>query len=177
MDEAERAEREAAAALTSSEWVAGQYARASDSVAVATSLSTARVQHVHSRSERLGDEAFFDGGVSYMASAARDEFSAELRTAVVDKASALLTSFRRSSYQYPELLSVRQAWSDIDHISWRGQTKAGPTLVLATALRRAHDETQAPVLWPTAQEAQERLRRTKTWRGDSRDQRGYRRGD
>ena len=74
VDEAERAEREAAAALTSSEWVAGQYARASDSVAVATSLSPARVQHVHSRSERLGDEAFFDGIVSYMVSAGRVEF-------------------------------------------------------------------------------------------------------
>ena len=153
VDEAECAEREAAAALTRVEWAAERYARAGDSVAVATSPSPARVQHVHSPSERRGDEAFFDGSVACMASAARDEFSAELRTAVVDKASALLTSFRRSSYQYPELLSVRQAWSDIDHISWRGQKKAGPTLALATALRRAHDETQAPVLWPTAQEA------------------------
>ena len=77
----------------------------------------------------------------------------------------------------PELLSVRQAWSDIDHSSWLGQQKAAPTLDLVTALRRAHDETQVPVLWPTSQEAQEELRRTKKRRGDSRDPRGYRRGD
>ena len=104
VDEAERAEREAAEALTRAEWVAGQYARAGDCVAVATSPSLAGVQHVHSRSERLGDEAFFDGSVSYMASATRVEFSAELRTAVVDKASALLTSVRRTSFHSPELL-------------------------------------------------------------------------
>ena len=107
-----------AAALTRAEWAAEQYARAGNSVAVATSPSPARVQHLHSRSERRGDEAFFDGSVSYMASAARDEFSAELRTAVVAKASALLTSVRRSSFHSPELLSVQQAWSDMDHSSW-----------------------------------------------------------
>ena len=117
MDEAERAEREAAEALTRAEWVAGQYARAGDCVAVATSPSLAGVQHVHSRSERLGDEAFFDGSVSYMASAARDEFSSKLRTAVVERASALLTSVRHSSFQFPELLSVRQGWSDLAHSS------------------------------------------------------------
>ena len=67
VEEAERAEREAAVALTRAEWVAGQSARAGDSVAVATSPPPPRVPHVHSRSERLGDEAFFDGSVSYMA--------------------------------------------------------------------------------------------------------------
>ena len=117
MDEEERAEREVAAALTRAEWAAEQYARAGDSVAVATSPSPARVQHVHSRSEKRGDEVLFDGSVSYMASAARDEFSAELRTAVVAKASALLTSVRRSSFRSPELLSVRQALADMDHSS------------------------------------------------------------
>ena len=100
-----------------------------------------------------------------MASATRVEFSAELRTAVVDKASALLTSVRRTSFHSPELLSVRQAWSDMDHSSWLGQQKATPTLDLVTALRRAHDETQAPELWPTPQEAQEELRRTKSGAG------------
>ena len=74
VDDAEREEREASAALTRAEWVAGQHARADDSVAVATSPSPVRVQHVHSRSDRLGDEAFLDGSVSFMASAERDAF-------------------------------------------------------------------------------------------------------
>ena len=177
MEEAERAEREASAALTRTEWVVGQSARAGDSVAVATSPPPAQVQRVHSRSERLGDEAFFDGIVSYMASAGLVEFSAELRTAVVDKAPALLTSVRRTSFHSPELLSMRQAWSDMDHSSWIGKQKAAPTLDLVTALRRAHDETQASVLCPTPQEAQEELRRTKKRRSDSRDRSGHRCGD
>ena len=95
----------------------------------------------------------------------------------IRKASALLTSVRWTSFHSPELLSVRQAWSDMDHNSWLEQQKAAPTLDLVTALRRAHDETQAPVLWPTPQEAQEELHGTKKRCGDSRDQRGYRRGD
>ena len=65
----------------------------------------------------------------------------------------------------------------MDHSSRLGQQKAAPTLHLVTALRRAHDGTEAPVWWPTPQEAQEELRRTKKWHGDSRDQRSYRRGD
>ena len=85
VDDAERAEREASAALTRAEWVAGHHARAGDSVAAATSPSAVRVQHVHSRSVRLGDEAFLDGSVSFMASAERNEFSAQLRTAVVER--------------------------------------------------------------------------------------------
>ena len=149
VEEAERAEREATAAMTRTEWVAGQSARAGDSVAAATSPPPARVQHVHSRSERLRDGAFLDGSVSYMASSARVEFSAEQRTAVVAKASALLTSVRRTSFYSPEPLSVRQAWSNMDHSSWLSQQKAAPTLDLVTALRMAHDEAQAPVLWPT----------------------------
>ena len=144
---------------------------------MATSPFPVRVQHVHSRSDRLGYEAFMDGSVSFMASVGRDEFSAELRTAVVKKASALLTSVRCSSGHSAELLSVRQAWSDMDHSSWRGQQKAGPTLALVTALRRAHDEAEAPVLWPTPQEALEEHRRTKKRRGDSSDERDYRRGN
>ena len=101
VDDADRAEREASAALTRAEWVAEQHARAGDSVAAATSPFPVRVQHVHSRSVRLGDEAFLNGSVSYMASAERDEFSVEQRTAVVQKASALLTSVRRSSFHSP----------------------------------------------------------------------------
>ena len=58
-----------------------------------------------------------------MASSARVEFSAKLRTAVVAKASALLTSVRRTSMHPPELLSVRQAWSKIDHSSCAGSAE------------------------------------------------------
>ena len=50
-DDAEIAEREAAAALTRAELVTEQHARAGDSVATATSPSPVRVHHVHSRSE------------------------------------------------------------------------------------------------------------------------------
>ena len=107
VDDAERAERETSAELMSAEWAAGQHARARDSVAVATFPSPVRAQPVHSRSDRLGDEAFMDSSVSFMASAGRHEFTTEMRTAVVRKASALLTSVRRSSFQSPELLSVR----------------------------------------------------------------------
>ena len=82
-----------------------------------------------------------------MASSARVEFSAKLRTAVVAKASALLTSVRRTWMHPPELLSLRQAWSKMDHSSWQDQLRAAPTLDLVTALRLA--QAQAPMLWPT----------------------------
>ena len=119
------------------------------------------MRDVHSRSARLGDEAFLDGSVSYMASKKRHEFGTDLRTEVFETASVLLTSVRLSSFQTPELLSVRRAWSDLEHSSWSGQKKAGLTLALVTALRRDHDATEAPVLWPTPQEALEEFRRTK----------------
>ena len=68
VEEAERAEREAAAAMTRAAWVVGRSARAWDSVAAATPPPPPRVQHVHSRSERPGDEAFLDDRVSFMTS-------------------------------------------------------------------------------------------------------------
>ena len=49
-----------------------------------------------------------------------------------------------------------------------GTEEGGTNLALVTALRRAHDATEAPVLWPTPQEALEELRTNKR-RGDSRD--------
>ena len=158
VEEAERAEREATAAMTRAEWVVGRSARARDSVAAATPPPPVRVQHVHSRSERPGDDAFLDDSVSFMAASARVEFSATLPTAVVAKAPARLTSVRRTSMHPPELLSVRQAWSKMDHSSWQGQPWAAPTLNLMTALRMVHDKAQAPVLCPTPQEEQEGLR-------------------
>ena len=81
-----------------------------------------------------------------MASSARVEFSAKLGAAVVGKASALLTSVRRTSLHPPKLLTVRQAWSIMDNSSWQGQLRATPTLDLVTALRLAHDEAQDTVL-------------------------------
>ena len=117
-------EREVAAEITRAEEVVDRTARAGDSVAVATPPPPARVQSVHSRSERPGDDAFLDGGLTFMASSARVEVSAKLRAAVVAKASALLTSVKRTSLHPPELLSVRQAWSKMDHSSW--QVCGGP---------------------------------------------------
>ena len=117
MEEAERAEREAAAEMARAEGVVDRTARVRDSVAAAISPPPVRVQNVHSRSERPGDDAFLDGSVTFMAASARVEFSAKLRAAVVAKASTLLTSVRRTPLHPPELLSVRQAWSKMDHSS------------------------------------------------------------
>ena len=106
VEKTERAEREAAAAMTRADRVIERTARARGFVAAAAPPPPVRVQHVHSRSERPGDEVFLDGSVSLLASTARVEFSAKLRTAVVAKASALLTSIsprrciRRSSCRY-----------------------------------------------------------------------------
>ena len=108
-------------------------ARARDTVAAATPPPPARVQNVHSGSKRPGNDVFLDGSVRLMASSARFEFSAKLRAAVVEKASALLTSVRGTSLHSPELLSVRQVWSKMDHSSWQGQLRAAPTLDLVTA--------------------------------------------
>ena len=54
VDDAERAEQETSAELTSAEWAAGKHARARDSVVLATSPFPVRAQPVHSRSDRLG---------------------------------------------------------------------------------------------------------------------------
>ena len=100
----------------------------------------ARGQNVNSRSERRGDDAFWDDSVTFMASSARVKFSTKLVAAVVAKVSALLTSARRTSLHPPKLLPVRQAWSRIDNSSWQCQLRAAPTLDLVAALRLAHDE-------------------------------------
>ena len=83
VDDAEKEEKEASAALTRAEWAAGQQARADNSVAVVPSPSPVRVRDVHSRSARMGDEDFLDGSVSYMASEKRREFAADLRTCLL----------------------------------------------------------------------------------------------
>ena len=91
MEDAERAEQEAAAEITRAQEVVDRTARARDSVAAATPPPPARVQSVHSRSERPGDDAFLDGSVTFMASSARVEFSTKLGVAVVAKTFVLLT--------------------------------------------------------------------------------------
>ena len=65
------------------------------------------------------------------------------------KASALLTSVRRTWMHPPELLSVRQAWSKMDHSSYQDQLRAAPTVDGVTALSMAHDEAQDPMSRPT----------------------------
>ena len=57
---------------------------------------------------------------------------------MVSKASAVLTSVRITSFNPPELLSVRRAWFETDHSSWQGQMRAAR---LSTSSR--------PYDWPT----------------------------
>ena len=87
-----------------------------------------------------------DGSVRFMASSPRVEFSAELGAEVAAKASALLALVRMTSLHPAELYSVRKAWSAMDHGSWKGHLKVGPTLALVKALRVAHDRCHDTVL-------------------------------
>ena len=103
MEEAERAEQEAAAEITRAQEVVDRTGRARDSVDAATPPTPARVQSVNSWSERPGDDAFLDGSVQFMTSSPRVEFAPRLGAAVVAKASALLTSVRRTSFTPPNL--------------------------------------------------------------------------
>ena len=66
---------------------------------------------IYSRTKRPGDDALFQSSVLCMASSPRQEFPPELGAAVVDKASALLQSVRRTPLQAAEFLSVAKAWS------------------------------------------------------------------
>ena len=100
--------------------------RTDDSGAVASSTSQVPVRDVHSRSARMGDETFLEGSVAYMASQLRHEFKTDLGTAVFETAAQLLTSVRHTPFQAPELLSVRQAWSDVDHSSCLLYTSPSP---------------------------------------------------
>ena len=94
VEESERAEREAAAAMTRVEWVVGRSARARDAVAAATPRPPGASAACTLAVGTIGVPSRL--GISFMASSARVEFSAELRTAVVAKASAPLTSVRRT---------------------------------------------------------------------------------
>ena len=59
-----------------------------------------------------------------MASSPRQEFPTELGTAIADKASALLQSVRRTSFQEAEVLSVEKTQDDTNSSSYQG--KGGP---------------------------------------------------
>ena len=113
VDDAETEDKEASEKLRRAEWAVAQQARTADSGAVVSSPSQVPVRDIHSRSARMGDEAFLEGSVAYMASQLRHEFTTNLGMAVIENASVLLTSVRLHSFQAPELLSVRQACSDI----------------------------------------------------------------
>ena len=108
-----------------------------------------RPQGVASQRPRPGDAAFFKGSVACMASAPRVEFSPALATAVVETASALLTSERPASWQV-DAFSVEAAWTRMDCTRYAGQTRAAPTLVLVKVLVMSHDETPDPVFWPNS---------------------------
>ena len=98
----------------------------------------------------------------------RGLLASELAASVVAKASALLASVKTTSLNPAELLSVERTWSEMDHSTNQGQTRAAPTLALVKALTLAQDDARDTVLWPTPEEEQEERRREKK-RGDSGD--------
>ena len=75
-------------------------------VAAATPPPPPQKMSVNSRKKRLGGVALFYAIVVCRASLPREELDRERRTAVVEKASALLQSIRRTSVRTSELLSV-----------------------------------------------------------------------
>ena len=79
LEEAERAEQEAAAAASRGQEAVNRAKRTRESVAVPTPPPRAREQGVNSRSKRPGDDAFLKGSVVCMASSPREEFSDETR--------------------------------------------------------------------------------------------------
>ena len=106
----------------------------------------------------------------------RGLLASELAASVVAKASALLASVKTTSLNPAELLSVERTWSEMDHSTNQGQTRAAPTLALVKALTLAQDDARDTVLWPTPEEEQEERRREKK-RGDSGDRgKDYHRG-
>ena len=115
--------------------------------ATAAPSPSTRPKGVASQRLRPGDDAFFKGSVAYMESAPRVEFSPALATAVVETASALLTSETPASWQV-DALSVGTAWTRMYCTPYAGQTRTAPTLALVKALRMAHDEALNPVFWP-----------------------------
>ena len=73
VDDAETEDKEALEELRRAEWAVEQQARTDDSGAVPSSPPQVPVKDVHTRSARIGDDAFLDGNVAYMASQLRHE--------------------------------------------------------------------------------------------------------
>ena len=111
----------------------------------ALSLST-RPQGVATQRPRPGDPTFFMGSIACMASAPRVKLSPALATAVVETASALLTSERSASWQV-DALSVEAAWTRTYCTPYARQTRAASTLALTKAMLMAHDEAPDPISW------------------------------
>ena len=104
-----------------------------------------------------------------MASGPRVEISSESAKAVVETASAFLTSERQASLFHADVLSVEAAGVRMGSNSYAGQKGAVPTIALVKALKMAHDEAHDPFFWPTPEEELEEYNRGKKQRGDSRD--------
>ena len=81
-----------------------------------------------------------------MAFAPRVELTPALATAVVETASALLTSEKPTS-RHAKAFSVEAVWTHMDRISYTGQRRAAPPLELVKALRMVHDEAPDLVFW------------------------------
>ena len=118
--EAEGAEWRAVAAAGTAQEALNRDNRAAATGATATPPPPTHQQSVNSRSERPGDAVFFEESVQFMASLAREELSSALGASVVVKASTLLASVRKTSLHPADLLSMRRAWSAMDHRMWQG---------------------------------------------------------
>ena len=114
---AESEEREAAKAAAKAQLSLDRVIGTATAGASAGPTPSTRRQSANSQSTRPGDEAFLDGSVQLMDSSPHVEFAPTLGAALVAKASVLLTSVRRTSFNPPKLLSVRRAWSEMDHSS------------------------------------------------------------
>ena len=143
IEQAKTAAREASLVVEMAQQALAQSVASAAAGVTAAPLPSTRSQGVAPQRPRPGDATFFEGSVARMASAPRVEFSPALATAVVETASAFLTSGRPGSWQV-DALSVEVIWTRTPHT---GQTRAAPTLALVKALLMAHDEDPDPVFW------------------------------
>ena len=125
--QAKTAAREASLVVERAQQALAQSVTSAAVGATAAPSPSTRPQGVASQRPRPGDAAVFKGSVAYMASAPRVEFSSALATAMVETASALLTSERPASWQV-DALSVEAAWTRTLCTPYAGQTRAAPTL-------------------------------------------------
>ena len=110
IEQAKTAAREASLVVKRAQQALAQSVASAAAGATATPLPSMLPQGVASRRPRPGEDAFFKGSVACMASAPRVDFSSSLVTAVVETASALLTSESPAPRQ-ADALSVEAAWT------------------------------------------------------------------